>query len=52
MTKRHFIAIAAAIRELADAGERDRMCDVLIPVFRASNPNFDVARFRAAANAE
>ena len=50
MTRKDYVAIAAAICLMGSHETRQAMVDVLIPVFREDNPNFDSVRFRAAAN--
>lgn len=56
MTRKHYEAIAAAIREESDAfptdlvvrGTLERLASALGGVFAADNPRFDRARFLAA----
>lgn len=46
MSRKHFILIAAAIREnLPTKEQREQIAKALIPALRASNPNFNAARF-------
>jgi uncharacterized membrane protein YgcG len=49
MSRKHFIAIAQAIREnITDQDQRRAVAQALIPALRASNPNFNSARFMDA----
>jgi hypothetical protein len=47
MTRKHFKAIAEAIRNNINNREQDReaFARALLPALRASNPNFDTGRF-------
>jgi len=50
MTRKDFVAIAQAIREsIQDAATRQAVAQALLPVLRASNPNFKPERFITAA---
>lgn len=50
MSRKHFIAIAQAIREnIVDPTQRRAVAEALLPAFRASNPNFNTSKFLAAA---
>ncbi len=50
MTRKHFIAIAEAIRQsISSKVERDAVARALIPALRSANPNFDPRRFVEAA---
>ena len=49
MTKQHFIALAKAIARLSDVKEKQMMIDALTPMLVASNPNFDMDRFKKAS---
>jgi hypothetical protein len=49
MTKKDYIAIAMALANVPKTA-RQRAVNALCPVFKADNPRFDEARFRAAAN--
>lgn len=50
MSRKHFIAIAQAIREnIADPVQRSAVAQALLPVLRASNPNFNTTKFMDAA---
>lgn len=50
MSRKHFIAIAQAIREnIADKGQRQAVAEALLSALRASNPNFNTSRFIDAA---
>ena len=50
MSRKHFIAIARAIREnIHDKAQRQAVAGALIPALRASNPNFNASRFQEAA---
>jgi hypothetical protein len=49
LTKQHFIAIAAAIREMPQRGnKRKDVADMLVRIFKGSNPMFDPKRFYRA----
>ena len=53
MSKKHFILVAAAIREnIADANLRCAVAQALIPALRQSNPNFNAQRFLDACTGE
>jgi len=53
MTRKHFIAIAEALRSnITNAEEREAVARALLPALRAANPKFDTARFIAAAVGE
>lgn len=45
MTRKQFVAIAAAVRESPD---KNALIDRLCAVFSAENPDFNADRFRAA----
>jgi len=50
MSRKHFIAIAQAIREnIHDKAQRQAVAEALLPALRASNPNFNTSRFIGAA---
>jgi hypothetical protein len=50
MTRKHFIAIAAAIRKsIIDRAQREAVAAALIPALRASNSNFNSEKFVNAA---
>ena len=56
MTRKHFVAMAAAIKDARNVHNSkvaqaaiDDTVDELMQVFRSANPNFDTARFKAAA---
>ncbi len=49
MTRKHFIAIAEAIRNsITNTAEREAVARALIPAFRAANPKFNSERFMDA----
>lgn len=52
MSRKHFIAIAKAISEIADAADRAKMAGIMAKVCRDENPGFDIARFYKACNVE
>ena len=46
MTRKHFIAIAEAIRQtITDRAQREAVAIALIPALRASNSNFNSEKF-------
>ena len=46
MTRKHFIAIAEAIRNsITSTTEREAVARALVPALRAANPNFNTERF-------
>ena len=46
MTRKHFIAIAAAIRtSITSRTEREAIARALVPALRAANPNFNTELF-------
>ncbi len=50
MSRKHFIALANAIREhIHTTAEREAMARALVPMLRESNPNFNAAKFINAA---
>ena len=50
MTRKHFQALAAAIRSnIADINQRRAVAQALLPILKASNPNFSTDRFLDAA---
>jgi hypothetical protein len=50
LSKKHFIAIAAAIRlNIHQAVEREAIARALLPALREANPNFNTQRFLDAA---
>jgi hypothetical protein len=50
MSRKHFIAIARAIREnIQDKAQRKAIADALLPALKASNPEFNATRFIEAA---
>lgn len=50
MSRKHFIAIAQAIREnIRDKAQRQAVADALLPALRGGNPNFNASRFLDAA---
>jgi hypothetical protein len=50
MSRKHFIAIAQAIRQnIADRAQRQAVAEALLPALRASNPNFNAHRCISAA---
>lgn len=49
MSRKHFIAIAQALREsIHDKAQRQAVANALLPALRASNPNFSTSRFLEA----
>jgi hypothetical protein len=50
MTKKHFNALAEAIREIARAEERKRAAETVAEVCRRFNGRFDAGRFFRACN--
>lgn len=50
MTRKHFVAIARAIREnITDRTQREAIARALIPALSESNPHFIQQRFMDAA---
>jgi hypothetical protein len=50
MSRKHFIAIAQAIREnIHDKAQRQAIASALLPALKASNPEFNAMRFLDAA---
>ena len=50
MSRKHFIAIAQAIREnIHDKAQRQAVANALVPALRGSNPKFNTSRFLEAA---
>lgn len=45
MSRKHYVAIAAAIKALSVHAEKVAMVRTLLPVLRSSNPNFNASRF-------
>jgi len=45
MTKKHYKEFADAIAEIRDETEREKVIDLLSPVFRADNWRFERSRF-------
>jgi hypothetical protein len=45
MSRKHFEAIAKAIKEITNADERKRAAEILASVCAASNPRFNRSRF-------
>ncbi len=53
MSRKHFIALAATIREHIRSREhREAFARSLLPMLREANPNFNVSRFIDAATGE
>jgi len=53
MTRKHFVAIAQAIRaHIHDPMARKAVAEALLPVLRASNERFNANRFLSAAVGE
>jgi len=48
MTRKHFIALAKAISQIANMVDRQNTAHLVADVCRQANPNFDRARFLAA----
>jgi len=48
MSRKHFIALARAIALITDPAERARTAELVADVCKASNADFDRARFYAA----
>jgi hypothetical protein len=50
MSRKHFIAIAQAIREnIQDKQQRQAVASALLQALKASNPDFNATRFLDAA---
>jgi len=52
MSRKHFVAIAKAIKEISNADERRRTAELLASVCAASNQNFNRYRFLVACGVE
>jgi hypothetical protein len=50
MTKKHFLALAEAIREIGNQQERRRAAETVAQVCRRFNGRFDSGRFFRACN--
>jgi len=48
MSRKHFTALAAAVRQIADPSERRRTAELIADVCAASNDRFDRQRFYSA----
>jgi hypothetical protein len=48
MTRKHFIALAKAISQIANIVDRQNTAHAIADVCRAANPNFDRTRFLRA----
>jgi hypothetical protein len=50
MSRKHFIALAQAIREnITDKAERESFARALLATLREANPNFNTGKFLEAA---
>ena len=45
MTRKHYQAIAAALRNITDPSARQAVISELLPLFKRDNPRFDCQRF-------
>ena len=52
MSRKHFQAIAASVRQIADPVNRRQVAELLAAVCAASNSRFDRGRFLRACNVE
>ena len=53
MTRKHFVAIAEAIRNsIVSTAEREAVARALVPALRAANSKFNTERFIAACVGE
>ena len=52
LTKQHFVAMAKAIAKLSSSSDRVMVLSALTPMLVASNPNFNMDRFKKAAKVE
>jgi len=52
MSRKHFTALAEAIRAISDPAERRRAAALIADVCQSANPRFDRQRFYAACNVE
>lgn len=52
MTKKHFVALAHAISQIADPVNREEVARLVAVLCSESNPNFDFGRFYAACNVD
>ena len=51
MNKRHFVALAEAIREIANRRERQRAAETVAKVCQRFNSQFNIDRFLRACDA-
>lgn len=50
MSKKHYIAIAAALRNITDRAARQAVVGELLTLFKRDNPRFDCQRFMEACD--
>ena len=50
MSKKHYIAIAAALRNIQDRTIRQTVVSELLAMFKRDNPRFDCQRFMQACD--
>jgi hypothetical protein len=50
MTRKHFIAIAAALSNIQDRATRQAVIAELLPMLKRDNPRFDCGRFIEACD--
>jgi hypothetical protein len=50
MSRKHFIALAAAVAAIADPSDRRNVAELLAEVCAAANPRFNRQRFYRACN--
>lgn len=51
MSRKHYRAIAEALRNIADKATRQAVISELLPMLKRDNPRFDCQRFIDACNA-
>lgn len=52
MSRKHYRAIAEALRNIADKATRQAVVTELLPVLKWDNPRFDAGRFIAACGCD
>ncbi len=52
MSRKHYVAIAAALRNINDRATRQAVVSELLTLFKRDNPRFDCYRFMQACDCE